>query len=90
MNKLELLGIDQDIYFEKLDNGLDVIIIPKLGVKKKYIIWGIHFGSLDNKFKINGQEHSIPDGIAHYLEHKMFEQENGEDPFEFFSKSNSF
>ena len=77
MQIIENDKIKEKMYIEKLDNGLDIIIIPKKGVKKKYIIWGIHFGSLDNKFRINGQEHAIPDGIAHYLEHKMFEQRNG-------------
>ena len=77
MQIIENDKIKEKMYIEKLDNGLDIIIIPKKGVKKKYIIWGIHFGSLDNKFRINGEEHAIPDGIAHYLEHKMFEQRNG-------------
>lgn len=77
MQIIENDKIKEKMYIEKLENGLDIIIIPKSGVKKKYIIWGIHFGSLDNKFKINGEEYSIPDGIAHYLEHKMFEQRNG-------------
>ena len=77
MQIIENNKIKEKMYIEKLENGLTIIIIPKLGVKKKYIIWGIHFGSVDNKFLINGQEHSIPDGIAHYLEHKMFEQRNG-------------
>ena len=41
------------------------------------MIWGVNFGSIDNHFKVNGEEIYIPDGVAHFLEHKMFEQENG-------------
>ncbi|MGN1298908.1 MAG: EF-P 5-aminopentanol modification-associated protein YfmH [Candidatus Scatovivens sp.] len=77
MQIIENDKIKEKMYIEKLDNGLTIILIPKKGVKKKYIIWGTHFGSVDNKFTINGEEFEIPDGIAHYLEHKMFEQRNG-------------
>lgn len=56
---------------------MNVIIIPKNTTKKKYVIWGVNFGSIDNHFKVDGEEIYIPDGVAHFLEHKMFEQENG-------------
>ena len=77
MQIIENDKIKEKIYIEKLENGLTVIMMPKIGIKKKYIIWGTHFGSVDNKFLINGEEYNIPDGIAHYLEHKMFEQKSG-------------
>ena len=66
-------------YIEKLENGLTIIIIPKKEIKKKYIIWGTHYGSNDNKFIVPGEENvtEVPKGVAHFLEHKMFEQENG-------------
>lgn len=55
------------------------MIIPKHNTNKKYIIWGTHFGSIDNHFisPIENKETKIPDGVAHFLEHKLFEQENG-------------
>ena len=58
---------------------MKVIIIPKSNLDKKYIIWGTHFGSIDNRFIMpkTGEEVYIPDGVAHFLEHKMFEQPNG-------------
>ena len=79
VEKSEIIG--EATYTEKLDNGLEVIIIPKKGVRKKYIIWATHFGSVDNKFVIPGTDEvrEIPDGVAHFLEHKMFEQESGVD-----------
>ena len=42
-------------------------------------MWATHYGSIDNKFVVPGEENvtEVPDGIAHFLEHKMFEQENG-------------
>ena len=55
------------------------MIIPKKNIQKKYIIWGTHYGSNDNKFIVPGENEPIevPKGVAHFLEHKMFEQENG-------------
>ncbi len=77
MKLIESLNIKEKAYIEKLENGMTVIIIPKNTTNKKYIIWGVNFGSIDNHFKVNGEEVYIPDGVAHFLEHKMFEQENG-------------
>lgn len=79
MQIIENLKVKEKAYIEKLENGLTVIIIPKKDTLKKYVIFGTNFGSIDNKFIMPGkkEETSIPDGVAHFLEHKMFEQENG-------------
>ena len=79
MKIIESSRIKEKAYVEKLENGLTVIIIPKANTNKKYIMWGTHFGSIDNHFIMpkTGEEVYIPDGVAHFLEHKMFEQENG-------------
>ncbi len=79
MQIIENLKIKEKVYSEKLSNGLTVMIIPKKGIKKKYIIWGTHYGSNDSKFIVPGEENvtEVPKGVAHFLEHKMFEQENG-------------
>ena len=71
--------VKETLYIEKLKNGLTVMIIPKKGIQKKYITWGTHYGSNDNKFIVPGESEPIevPKGVAHFLEHKMFEQENG-------------
>ena len=79
MKIVESTKIKEKAYFEKLENGLNVIIIPKANTNKKYIIWGTNFGSIDNRFIMPGsnEEVFIPDGVAHFLEHKMFEQRTG-------------
>ena len=71
--------VKETLFKEKLPNGLTVMIIPKKNIQKKYIIWGTHYGSNDNKFIVPGENEPIevPKGVAHFLEHKMFEQENG-------------
>lgn len=78
MKIIESLKIKEKAYIEKLENGLTIIIIPKQNTKKKYVIWGTHFGSIDNHFIMpqTKEEVYIPDGVAHFLEHKMFEQPN--------------
>ena len=79
MKIIESSKIKEKAYIEKLDNGLTVIIIPKENKQKKYVIWGTHFGSIDNHFiePVTFTEVYVPDGVAHFLEHKMFEQKNG-------------
>ena len=79
MQIIENSKVKEKVYVEKLENGLTVIIIPKKGVQKKYVIWGTNYGSNDSKFVVPGetQETEVPKGVAHFLEHKMFEQENG-------------
>ncbi len=79
MQVIENLKIKEKLYIEKLENGLTIMIIPKSNTKKKYIMWGVNFGSIDNHFEnaITKEEIVIPDGVAHFLEHKMFEQRNG-------------
>ena len=79
MQILENLKVKEKVYIEKLENGLTVMIIPKEGIRKKYIIWGTHYGSNDSKFIVPGENEitEVPKGVAHFLEHKMFEQENG-------------
>lgn len=70
------------------ESGLKIIVAPKKGFTKSYAILGTRFGSVVNRFKAAGdkEETSLPDGIAHYLEHKMFDQENGEIVFDRFSE----
>lgn len=79
MKILDCLKIKEKAYIEDLDNGLKVIIVPKKESTKKFVIWGTKFGSIDNKFILpeTGEEVAVPDGVAHFLEHKMFEQPNG-------------
>lgn len=79
MQVIENLKVKEKLYTEKLDNGLTVMIIPKPGTQKKYMIFGTNYGSIDSEFVLLGEKEStkVPMGVAHFLEHKMFEQENG-------------
>lgn len=79
MEIIENKQVKESVHLEQLENGLTVMIIPRKNVRKKYIIWGTNFGSIDNTFILNGENEAkvIPDGVAHFLEHKMFEQKSG-------------
>ncbi|MCI8397595.1 MAG: insulinase family protein [Clostridia bacterium] len=79
MKVIENKNVKEKLYIEKLENGLTVMIIPRKNVRKKYIIYGTHFGSIDNTFMLpeKTEAERVPDGIAHFLEHKMFEQKSG-------------
>lgn len=79
MQIIENIKLKEKLYVEKLENGLTIMILPRKTTQKKYAMWGVNFGSMDNHFinPDNNREIKIPDGVAHFLEHKMFEQENG-------------
>ncbi len=68
-------------------SGLDVYVFPKK-LSTAYALFATRYGSIDSRFKLAGDADfvTVPDGIAHYLEHKMFENENGEDTFARFAR----
>lgn len=79
MQIIENSKVKEKLYIEKLENGLTIMVVPKKGMQKKYVIWGTNYGSNDSKFIVPGETEAIevPKGVAHFLEHKMFEQESG-------------
>ncbi|PHK48992.1 EF-P 5-aminopentanol modification-associated protein YfmH [Staphylococcus edaphicus] len=84
--------IDERVFEAELNNGLKLFIIPKRGFQKTFVTYTTNFGSLDNKFKPHGSEDfvTVPDGVAHFLEHKLFENdENSEDLFTAFAEDNA-
>lgn len=85
MKKIQINNFEENLFYEKLDNGLEVYMVP-LSYKKNYFaFFGTKFGGIDLDFKINDKEVKVPSGVAHFLEHKLFEQD--ETPFEFYSKT---
>lgn len=86
MNKIHFENLQETLYNETLENGLDVYILPKKGFSKTFVTFTTKYGSIDRTFIPNGQQEevTVPDGIAHFLEHKMFEKEDG-DVFQKFS-----
>ena len=91
MNKISLSHLGLDVFHEKLNNGLDIYVIPKNEINNIYATFTTNYGSNESEFVPLGEKKMIkvPLGIAHFLEHKMFEQEDGTDPFSFFGERGS-
>jgi len=81
-------ALDETLYFATHKTGLKIYVVPKKGFSKTYAIYGTKFGSINNTFVPLGEnkEITVPDGVAHFLEHKMFEQPDGSNAFDLFSK----
>jgi predicted Zn-dependent peptidase len=79
--------LGETIFQETLDNGLQVYVLPKPDFKQAFATFSTKYGSIDREFVIPGEDQPtvVPDGIAHFLEHKMFEREDG-DVFNLYAK----
>lgn len=84
---IEYEQLQETLYHEKMSNGLDVYVLPKKDFNKTYAVFTTKYGSIDNRFVPLGKNEMVhvPDGIAHFLEHKLFEKADG-DVFQDFSK----
>ena len=71
--------LKEELYMKEYPCGLKAFIIPKKGYSKKYAMFSTNFGSIDSKFNLYGKGEiiEVPDGVAHFLEHKLFEQTDG-------------
>lgn len=89
MNKVALTNLDLDLYSETLENGLTIFVIPKPNCNNIYATFTTKYGSVQNEFIPYKQQEmvKVPEGVAHFLEHKLFEQKDGIDPFTFFGKN---
>ena len=85
----EFKGLDLKVYYEELENGLKVFLIPYDDRNNYYIEYGVKYGAEIDEFisSHTGKKTKAPYGVAHFLEHKMFEQEGGTDPFSYFSST---
>ena len=69
--------LSEQVYSGKLPNGLPVFVVPKRGFHKYYAFFATDYGGADRRFKLGGKWIDTPAGVAHFLEHKMFDTENG-------------
>lgn len=77
MNKITFEKIRENLYETTLENGLKVFYIEKKGFEKSFAMLSTNFGSVDSIFTVDGEETILPNGVAHFLEHKVFEQKEG-------------
>lgn len=89
MNTRQLPRLGQVIQQEQLPNGLRIYLAPRKGFAKKFAFFATDYGSIDTRFWLDGVEYVSPDGVAHYLEHKMFDMPEGNAMQEFSSRGAS-
>ncbi len=70
--------LKETVLWEVLENGLTVAIVPRPGFTRKLCYFATDFGSVHTRFSIDGTPYTVPAGIAHYLEHKLFDMPGGE------------
>lgn len=88
MEKITNEFLQETYYKYTLPNGLKVILFPKPLIKRSYAMLTVKYGSIHQEFKINGSDEiiSTPAGVAHFLEHKMFEMPNNVDASNLFAE----
>lgn len=91
MKKITYKGADEVVFYEKLPNGLEVFMYPNEKARNFYLAFNVKFGSMDTEFKCDKEKKftSIPNGTAHFLEHQMFQEDDGTTAFEYFGKLGS-
>ncbi|MCX7921319.1 MAG: insulinase family protein [Clostridia bacterium] len=79
INTIEYKKLNEVMHVYQHKSGLKAFVIPKKGYYKKYATFSTHYGSINNEFIVPGEKEvtRVPDGIAHFLEHKLFEQKDG-------------
>ena len=77
MKKVLYERLGEVLYEERLANGLRICVIPKPGFARKYAFFAANYGAIDTSYTLEGNAVRTPDGVAHYLEHKTFDMEEG-------------
>ena len=77
MKRIDYAELCDGFFEEILPNGLRVRVLPRPGFARKFAFLAVDFGSNDRDFTLDGQKYHVPAGIAHYLEHKMFDLPEG-------------
>ena len=77
MKQFEFSQVGEQMYQEKLPNGLTVFVFPKPEFQKGYAFFATNYGGMDMRFCLDGEWHDTPAGVAHFLEHKMFDTKEG-------------
>ena len=77
MNERYFENLGERVYEDTLPNGLRIKVVPKRGFARSYAFFATNYGSMDTRFQLDGKPYVSPDGVAHYLEHKMFDMPDG-------------
>lgn len=79
--------INETLFHGVTSSGLNVFVLPKKGFSKKYAVYAVNFGSCNISYSVNGKKYHDPLGVAHFLEHKLFELPDGRNAFDLFANT---
>jgi len=88
LKKTTYSELGESVYTTTHESGLKIYIMPKKGFSKSYAVFATKYGSINTDFVVPGENEvtTVPDGVAHFLEHKVFEEEDGKNAFDRFAK----
>lgn len=90
MKKITIKKINENIYYEKLENGLSIYLYVNKNIQNNYVTFTTKYGSVYNEFEDNnGKIIKVPNGITHFLEHKVFARKDDPQPFDYYASSGS-
>ena len=78
MKKLTYPALGETVYRTTLPNGLPIIVVPRPGFTRKLAYFVTDYGAIHTEYTLNGEKHTSPAGVAHYLEHKLFDMPEGD------------
>lgn len=78
MDSREYPNIGEKLYSSVLPNGLRLNVVPKPGFSTRYAVFATNYGGAHRRFTLDGETIDTPAGVAHFLEHKMFDLPNGD------------
>lgn len=86
-NKIYNEKLSETVHHGITESGLNVFVLSKKGFSKKYAVYAVNFGSCDISYTADGKRFTDPLGVAHFLEHKLFELPDGRNAFDLFAKT---
>ena len=91
MEKIILKGIDETVYYDKCDNGLPIYMLVNDKVNNFYITLNVKYGSIHTEYKLDGEEEytKVTNGVAHFLEHVNFNEDDNSTAHQYFDKLGS-
>ena len=78
MKRTDYAAVGETLYSAVLPNGMPIFVMPKPGYRKVFAVCAANYGGVDRRFSLDGRETNTPAGVAHYLEHKMFDTLEGD------------
>ena len=89
MKEIKLKGLNETIYYDEIANGLPIILWVHEKAKGYYLTLSVKYGSIDTEFRVGNKNMSVPNGVAHFLEHLNFQEEDGSDAQTFYQQNGS-